>query len=329
MTAFDFISTREIGDAIAREATEEVVSKLASGRLVAKGRTQSSLRPVELSESVLREFRLPAVSGAFLSTYSDDSIDRTGDVVVQRGGDLEEYRANPVLLWNHNRDAAGERTNEPPIGKTLSIFQELNRGKGSDGERLPDRTRGVHVFHRETPRSDEIARLWASGTLRTHSIGFMPRPNEMELMAEPEQAGDPRGIRFKVWTLREDSIVFIPANKNAMAELSDGEIVRSIGALPLYRRDLESWLDLHPVDSVWEFEGRRHKVDSTLRSVLEGTFRGVRKAAPTVDTIDIEALLKRVATLETKIEALAERPEPPATEPAQQNDGPIRFVIEG
>jgi len=328
VTGYEYISTREIGEALASDGG---VEKLAKGRLVAKGRTQANLKPVELSEAMLREFKLPAVPGAYLSTYSDDSVDRTGDVVMQTGADLEEYRTNPILLWNHNRDAMGERTNEPPIGRSLSVFQELNRGKGETGERLPDRTRGVHVFHRETPRSDEVARLWASGTLRTHSIGFMPKADQMELMAEPEDMGAPRGIRFKIWTLREDSIVFIPANKNAMAEMTDGEIIRSIGALPMYKRDLECWLDHHPIDSVWEFEGRRHKVDSTLRSVLEGTFRGVRKAAPAVDTLDVAALVKRVSALETKIEALqAERPKPSAP-PTEENGvaGPIRYVIEG
>lgn len=314
--ALDFLDLTELRKALGKAEDLVAFVEKAEKKALARSKTRASARPVELTAERLREFGLSGRTGAYLSTVSDSRPDRYGDIVEQKGASFEGYRRNPVILWNHNRNGAGEKTAEPPIGQAWTIFSEINRGQDEKHEDLYDRSRVIHTFHRETERSDEIARLWANGILRTHSIGFMPDLNSAERL-DPDNPFS--ALRFNSWDLREDSIVMIPANVGAEAELSDGEIVRSVGEVRLYRSDVEAFLDTQTEDE-------------DLWSRFENVYRGLRPRVPRVDVSKIEVFEKKIASLEAEIEKLRASGNQGDVKPAgyEQKDsgnGVVRLVI--
>lgn len=128
---------------------------------------------------------------------SSSNVDRDFDIVEQSGLDTENYKKNPVVLWNHNSSLM-------PIGKSTSPMPY--------GE---DKTIASVEFDLEND-PDGLARAIKGkvdkGVLNTASIQFRP------VDFEPIKSGDDYtgGFRFKVAELVEWSIVTIPANADAM-----------------------------------------------------------------------------------------------------------------
>jgi HK97 family phage prohead protease/HK97 family phage major capsid protein len=121
---------------------------------------------------------------------SDRSVDRYGDVVDSDGWVLDNFKRNPVSLFNHNSDF--------PIGrwKNLGVRDGALRGHL---ELAPKGT---------SPRIDEIRALVEAGILQAVSVGFMP------LESGPRTKG---GNHYTRQELVECSLVAIPANANALA----------------------------------------------------------------------------------------------------------------
>src|SRR5262249_39251655 len=51
--------------------------------------------------------------------FSEQSIDRAGDVIVQTGWELSNYRNNPVVLWGHGAGLDSEA--DIPIGRAHNV----------------------------------------------------------------------------------------------------------------------------------------------------------------------------------------------------------------
>jgi HK97 family phage major capsid protein len=121
---------------------------------------------------------------------SDETVDRTGDVVELSGWRLTNFRRNPIALFGHKSDFIIGHWEDVKIasGKLIGTLKLLPAGIS---ERL-----------------DEIRAAVEAGILRTVSVGFRP------LEAEPMKTG--RGTRFKISELVECSLVSIPMNPNAM-----------------------------------------------------------------------------------------------------------------
>jgi HK97 family phage prohead protease len=127
---------------------------------------------------------------------STGEVDRTGEQVVQSGIDLSGFKANPIILWQHDP--------EHPIGRA-SNFVQLPDALQMDIEFAPE---GV------SKKADEICGLVKAGVLNTVSIGF--DPIETEAM-NPAQAGKRNAPqRYLKIDLMETSIVSIPANKDTV-----------------------------------------------------------------------------------------------------------------
>jgi HK97 family phage major capsid protein/HK97 family phage prohead protease len=127
----------------------------------------------------------------FTFVMSTEDTDRDGDIVVQSGIDLRDFRKNPVALYAHNHTQ--------PIG----IWQNVRiEGKRLLGE-LKLAALGTSEF------IDTLHKLVEQRILRAVSIGFIADPDGYE------RNGD-SGIKFGKTRLLECSLVAVPANQNAL-----------------------------------------------------------------------------------------------------------------
>jgi len=129
-------------------------------------------------------------------TASTSAPDRYGDIVKQNW-DLESYRKNPVILFQH-------RSDQLPIGK--GIVSVHNQKLLIDIEFDTDE------------RSAEIARKAQLGFLNAVSVGFNSTKGTPRSEFDPSSPyyGE-KGIVYEEAELLEVSIVTIPANGEAVA----------------------------------------------------------------------------------------------------------------
>jgi len=130
---------------------------------------------------------------------STDRADRYGDIIDQRGWDLEAYRANPVILLNHDHQSL-------PIGRGDVRLSEA--GLVIDVE-----------FDMADPRAAEIAGKAERGFMNAVSVGFAPlkATPRAQLPTEHYAFSKSGGQFFEQAELLEVSIVTIPANADAVA----------------------------------------------------------------------------------------------------------------
>lgn len=147
--------------------------------------------------------------------------DREGDVMDPQGcrDYLDEYRANPIVLYDHNHDGV-----YPPIG--LSEDQDKRFSLRIFDDRITARC----YFHGKPfgneNRSLDVFNLVVKGALRGASIGFLPLPGgTMRLHGG--------GSCYKRWRLTEWSITPLQTNQECLRMcLSRGEVK----AKSLYRQ---------------------------------------------------------------------------------------------
>jgi HK97 family phage prohead protease len=130
---------------------------------------------------------------SILITCSSGAVDRTGEVVDQKGIDLSDYNDNPIVLWSHNP--------EHPVGNASAV-QVIGGKLQAQVDFFPE-----GLSH----KADEVCGLYKGGFVRTVSIGFDVTE------AEPMDPRNPRGPqRYLKTTLLEISLVCLPANTDAV-----------------------------------------------------------------------------------------------------------------
>ena len=127
--------------------------------------------------------------------FSDESVDRYGDVIAARGWVLDNFNANPIALFGHDAGSV-----ENVIGKAKNVRIEGSCLVG-DIEFMDGAT---------NPNAEAVYQMVCGGWLKTVSVGFMP----IEWKASKERKG---GVDFSKQELLEISIVPLPANPNAVA----------------------------------------------------------------------------------------------------------------
>lgn len=127
--------------------------------------------------------------------FSTSGEDRHGEIVDQNGWKLEEYMANPVILFAHDHYT-------PAVGKCLELTKD---GNGN--------LEGAIQFAVEEDTSGLAATLWglySKKFMRAFSVGFQ---NDLY---EVDQETDTIILREN--TLFEISCVNVPANAMALAK---------------------------------------------------------------------------------------------------------------
>ena len=123
---------------------------------------------------------------------STNSLDRAGDVIETEAwtkGGLENFKNNPVILFNHNYDR--------PIGRAKEIGVTEN---------------GLELTARISKSSGEIKDLIKDGVLGAFSVGF--KVKDADYMTETD------GYKIKDAELFEVSVVSVPCNQGATFGLS-------------------------------------------------------------------------------------------------------------
>lgn len=145
---------------------------------------------------------------------TSEAIDRHGDIVRMSGANLEAFRRNPVVLYNHDSYSM-------PIGRAKNIIFQ-NNSIIADVE-----------FHGKTEESRLVADLVADGYMRTVSIGFIPRKMLERRATDEEKSLLPAWkdsiTEYESWDLLEFSIVTIPANPDALILNSAQSVLDSVG----------------------------------------------------------------------------------------------------
>lgn len=120
-----------------------------------------------------------------------DTRDRYGDIVEPKGGRLENYLRDPVVLDAHKYGTF-------PIATNVWLKKEKSG--------ILTKTR----FHDKTQIARDAFNLVVEGVLRAWSIGFMP------IKWETFEEDGIRGYLYKIWELLEYSLVSVPANPDAL-----------------------------------------------------------------------------------------------------------------
>jgi HK97 family phage prohead protease len=148
-----------------------------------------------------------------LIRMTTDALARDGDILVPGGCVLDNYRQNPIQLWQHDPSE--------PIGTNSDIVVR------------PDCIEARTTFAPAgvSPVADKVRGLVKSGIIRSVSVGFEP------LDAEPIDPAKPlRGLRITKWELLECSFVSIPADPGAVVTaraVADTELEEATAPAPV------------------------------------------------------------------------------------------------
>ena len=123
---------------------------------------------------------------------STNALDRAGDIIESDAwtkGGLENYKGNPIILFNHNYDK--------PIGRAKDL-------KVTDN--------GLEISAKISKAAGDVTQLIKDGVLGAFSVGF--KVKDADYMTETD------GYKIKDAELFEVSVVSIPCNQGATFGLS-------------------------------------------------------------------------------------------------------------
>lgn len=132
--------------------------------------------------------------------WSDETVDRYGDIIRASGWDTAAFDGNPIALWMHNMDE--------PIGRGVDY--------GVEGSALVG---GIRFAPQgASQRSDEAWALAKAGVLQAVSVGFDPleRVWHDDEEKRAELGLGKFGVEYVRQSLLEISLVSIPANPSAL-----------------------------------------------------------------------------------------------------------------
>jgi hypothetical protein len=143
-----------------------------------------------------------------LSTFTKD---RHGTVLNQDGWDLDNYRKNPVVAYQHN--LSGGLCAEPNpdfiIGKSISLSID---GMGRDRMLVADAQFEPSDIN---PLAEKVFRKILFGSLNRSSVDFIPRGEGSYGQGEEAEGRENETFYFSGQELLEWSVVNIPSNPDA------------------------------------------------------------------------------------------------------------------
>ena len=147
---------------------------------------------------------------------STNALDRAGDIIEPEAwmkGGLENYKGNPVLLFNHDYNR--------PIGRATGLEVTKN---------------GLEISGRISKAAGEIKDLVKDGVLGAFSVGF--RVKDADYMTETD------GYKIKDAELFEVSVVSVPCNQGATFS-----VAKSFDNMDDYNKFKKQFIKATSVDS--------------------------------------------------------------------------------
>lgn len=137
---------------------------------------------------------------------SDETIDRSGDVIRAAGWKLDNFMKNPVCMWAHDYS-------NPPIGRVVNA--EVKGKKLIEDVEFADKD--TYEF------ADTIYRLYKGGFLKAVSVGFTPL--DWEGKAGNDDLPNWGGNVFTSQDQLELSGCPVPCNPNALVQAKSQKII--------------------------------------------------------------------------------------------------------
>ena len=190
---------------------------------------------------------------------STDALDRAGDVIESAAwakGGLDNFKNNPVILFNHNYDR--------PIGRAKEIGVTEN---------------GLELTARISKSAGEIKDLIKDGVLGAFSVGF--KVKDADYISETD------GYKIKDAELFEVSVVSVPCNQTAVFSLA-----KSFDSMEEYDKFKKNFIKETPsIDANAKIEqSSEANADKTETKMSEEN-----KTPEVSPEFDLEAFAKQVA----------------------------------
>jgi len=151
---------------------------------------------------------------------STERVARDGDIVKASAWSVEEYLANPVVLWAHDGRSL-------PVGKAVAV-RTITRGPNKRLE-IDVEFAGLEQAHRH---AEAVYRLYRDGFLNAVSVGFRPLEAARLTSEEREKLGlSEWGRMITKANLVELSAVPIPSDTGAVKKGMEEDILAVRGLL--------------------------------------------------------------------------------------------------
>ena len=147
---------------------------------------------------------------------STNGLDRAGDIIESDAwtkGGLENFKNNPIILFNHNYDK--------PIGRAKDLKVTEN---------------GLEISAKISKAAGDVTQLIKDGVLGAFSVGF--KVKEADYMTETD------GYKIKDAELFEVSVVSVPCNQGATFGLS-----KSFDSMEQYNEYKQTFYKANPAES--------------------------------------------------------------------------------
>ncbi len=134
------------------------------------------------------------VDGGIRVCLSSECVDRDGDIIVQQGIDLANFKKNPIVLFGHNSRSL-------PIGRVDPDSIVIENGATFGTVKFAD-----YDF------AKTVEKLYQDGIMKAWSIGFCVKEYE----PREDEEGKTLGWKIIKSELYELSAVNVPANPEAL-----------------------------------------------------------------------------------------------------------------
>ena len=189
---------------------------------------------------------------------STNALDRAGDIIEPGAwtkGGLENYKNNPILLFNHNYDR--------PIGRAKEIEVSEN---------------GLDITARISKSAGDIKDLIKDGVLGAFSVGF--KVKDADYISETD------GYKIKDAELFEVSVVSVPCNQNAVFSVS-----KSFDSMEEYNKFKKDFIKTNSTEEMTEVEqSSEARADKTETKMSEES-----KTPEVSPEFDLEGFAKEAA----------------------------------
>src|ERR1700733_8270568 len=107
-------------------------------------------------------------NGTFDVIISTEDTDRSGEIVKQNGGELKNYKNNPIVLWGHDYYSL-------PIGVCLETYITESNGVPALGAKGVFLSADINPFAQQVRKLYEFGLNKGAGVGCTTSVGFIPK----------------------------------------------------------------------------------------------------------------------------------------------------------